>query len=165
MLIRHNHLKTTKQSQSLDVVCKKVNLNIFKNKKCINQATTKPLRNIHSRVSFHWSRRLKAYNFPENKTPKRRFSQSLLKREEDHRNRTSFVDTSESQETRKTQLNQKTRTKFHLENLPSLNLNHPLSPKKTRCHLKSGFWVGNRCHIVSKIAVTARKFIYHVICQ
>ena len=113
MLIIHNHLKTKKQSQSLDVVYKKVNLNIFKNKKCINQATTKPLRNIHSRVSFHWSRRLKAYNFPENKPPKRHFSQSLLKREEDHRNRTSFVDTSESQETRKTQLNQKTRTKFH----------------------------------------------------
>ena len=91
----HNHLKTTKQNQSLDVASEKVNLNILRIKKCVNHAPTKPSRKIHWGVSFQWSRRLKAYNFPKNKPPKRHFSQSLLKREEDRHNRTSFLDTSD----------------------------------------------------------------------
>ena len=41
---RQNHFKTTKQSRSLDVVCKKVNLDILKDKKMHKLRTNKILK-------------------------------------------------------------------------------------------------------------------------
>ena len=124
------------------------NLNTLINKKCINHTPTKPAKKIQWGVPFQWSHRLTAYNFPRNKPPKKHLLQSLLKREEDRLFRTSFVDTYDKDIILKqklviSQLSQKTRTIYHLENLLSSKLNRLLSQKITRCCLKSGFWVCN----------------------
>lgn len=93
--------------------------------------------------------RFKAYNVPK-KNPKWYFSQSLLRSVEVCLYRTSLVGTSGrdiilKQRFRISQLNQKTRTNYHLKNLPFSNLNHPLSQKLSHFYLKNGFWVDNWC--------------------
>ena len=47
-----------------------------------------------------------------------------------------------------------------MENLPHLNLNHPLRQKMTHCHLKSGFWVGIWCHHIGNQHWTSCLHIY-----
>ena len=128
---------------------KKVNLNILKLKTCINHTPAKSSRNNHWGAPFQWTRRPKAYNFPKNEPPKRHFSQSLLESEEDRMLTRSIEISFQSKNSGISQLNQKTRTKYHLENLPLSKLKHPLSQKMT--HLESGFWVGNWCQHIRNL--------------